>query len=74
MKITIKPKSEKDQARIKAILKATDIDFLEDVQDENLWNKISDEEKKSIELGLNDAEDGKFKPHSEVKKLYEKWL
>lgn len=38
------------------------------------WNEISDEEKESIEKGISDAESGKLKPHSEIRKKYEKWL
>lgn len=38
------------------------------------WINISDEEKKSIKRGISDAEKGKMKPHSEVRKIYEKWL
>ena len=38
------------------------------------WNEISDEEKESIEKGLSDAESGNLKPHSEIRKKYEKWL
>jgi hypothetical protein len=38
------------------------------------WNSISENEKKSIELGLKDAESGKLNSHSTARKLYEKWL
>ena len=38
------------------------------------WNEISNEEKESIEKGLSDAVSGKLKPHSEIRKKYEKWL
>ena len=38
------------------------------------WNSISDDEKQSIEKGIQDADSGKLKPHSEARKLYEKWL
>ena len=38
------------------------------------WNEISEAEKKSIESGLKDAENGKLKPHSDARKLYDKWL
>ncbi|MGM1055628.1 MAG: hypothetical protein ACQEWG_07085 [Bacteroidota bacterium] len=38
------------------------------------WEEISKEEKKSIEEGIKDADSGKLKPHSEARKLYEKWL
>lgn len=38
------------------------------------WNSISESEKESIEKGLNDADSGKLNPHSNARKLYEKWL
>lgn len=36
--------------------------------------KISEDAKKSIAKGIKQAENGELKPHSEVRKLYEKWL
>ena len=38
------------------------------------WNETSTAEKKSIEKGINDAENGKLTSHSNVKGIYEKWL
>jgi predicted transcriptional regulator len=38
------------------------------------WNGISEGEKGSIEKGIEDANSGNLRPHSEVRKLYEKWL
>lgn len=38
------------------------------------WNSISDEEKKSIEVGIKEANKGKLNKHSKARKLYEKWL
>ncbi|MEG1590072.1 hypothetical protein [Chryseobacterium sp.] len=38
------------------------------------WNSISVEEKKSIEKGIAEADENDVKPHSEARKLYEKWL
>jgi hypothetical protein len=38
------------------------------------WLELSNQEKDSIEKGIRDAENGKLNPHSEVKKLYDKWL
>jgi len=38
------------------------------------WNSISDEEKKSIEKGISEADQNDVKLHSEARKLYEKWL
>ncbi|MBP7500689.1 MAG: hypothetical protein KA796_12615 [Chryseobacterium sp.] len=38
------------------------------------WQSISEEEKKSIEIGISEADNNDLKPHSEAKKLYAKWL
>ena len=38
------------------------------------WNSILDNEKQSIEQGLQDADSGKLNSHSSARKLYEKWL
>ena len=35
---------------------------------------ISKNEQNSIDLGIEDANNGKLTAHSEVKKIYEKWL
>lgn len=38
------------------------------------WNSVSEDEKYSIELGLQDAKAGKLNPHSSARALYEKYL
>lgn len=38
------------------------------------WDSISDDEKKSIENGLNDADKNNLIPHVTVRKTYEKWI
>lgn len=38
------------------------------------WDTISDDERTSIEKGIVQADAGNLKPHSEARKLYEKWL
>jgi hypothetical protein len=45
------------------------------IQQENKdwWNSISENEKNSIDAGINDAEAGKLNDHSKARKLYEKW-
>ena len=43
-------------------------------ENKDWWNAISEDEKQSIERGLEDAESGKLNPHSTARKLYEKWL
>lgn len=43
----------------------------------NLQNRrkiVSEEERQSIERGLEDSKNGRVTPHSEVRKRYEKWL
>ena len=38
------------------------------------WHKISEEEKISIEKGIEEADQKKLEPHSTARKIYEKWL
>ena len=38
------------------------------------WNSISEEEKRSIEKGIAEADNEELKPHSEARQLYRKWL
>ena len=47
---------------------------LKNKESKDWWDETSDEEKESIEKELEDANSGKLKPHSEIRKKYEKWL
>ena len=47
---------------------------LREAEKTDWWKEISKEEKKSIAKGIQDADSGKLKSHSEAKKLYDKWL
>ncbi len=38
------------------------------------WDEISNHEKKSIEKGLKDLEEGKVHSHETAKKVYDKYL
>lgn len=38
------------------------------------WDKISEDEKKSIEKGILDANSGKLNAHDKARKIYGKWL
>lgn len=38
------------------------------------WHEISDAEIKSIEKGIQDADNGKLTSHVNVKEIYDKWL
>jgi predicted transcriptional regulator len=38
------------------------------------WNSIAESKKEAIERGIQDANAGKLNPHSEARKIYEKWL
>ena len=47
---------------------------LKNKESKDWWDETSDEEKKSIEKGIAEADENDVKPHSEARKLYEKWL
>ena len=72
--ITVNPKDKKELEKVIVFLEKNEVEFHESFLEDDENIAISDAEKKSIEVGLKDAEQGKFKAHSEVKKLYEKWL
>jgi hypothetical protein len=38
------------------------------------WKSVSEEEEKSIEKGISEADNGELKSQAEARKLYEKWL
>jgi hypothetical protein len=38
------------------------------------WDKITNEEKDSINQGLKDLQQGKVYPHDQIRKKYENWL
>tara|TARA_B100001146_G_C16201073_1_gene444700 strand:+ start:18788 stop:19021 length:234 start_codon:yes stop_codon:yes gene_type:complete len=57
-----------DESIIEKVMK------LRDSEKSDWWNELSKNERESIEQGIKDANDGKLKPHSEAKKIYEKWL
>lgn len=38
------------------------------------WHTISEPEQLSIEQGIEEAESEKLNAHSDVRKIYEKWL
>lgn len=41
---------------------------------EDWYNTLSKSEMESIDRGINDLKAGKVRPHSQVRKKYEKWL
>ena len=45
-------------------------------QDESVdwWTSVSEQVKLSIEIGIQDANNGKLEPHSSARRLYKKWL
>ncbi len=53
------------------------LDQISDIRAKDLkgwWSDISEEEKASITKGVEDADKGNLKPHSEARKVYGKWL
>ena len=43
-------------------------------ENKDWWYLLADNEKESIEEGLQDADSGKLNSHLNARKLYEKWL
>ena len=52
------------------------LEKLEDLKEKarDWWDEISESERDSIDQGIADAEVSKLNPHSEARKVYEKWL
>jgi len=61
----------KDKATLRLI---KELKEKSDSNQKDWWNSISSEERMSIERGLEDSENGRVTPHSEIRKRYEKWL
>ncbi|SFD05476.1 hypothetical protein [Algibacter pectinivorans] len=57
-----------DQSLIDKLMK------LRETEQADWWNDISESEKKSIEKGIEDADNKKLTSHSEVRKIYGKRL
>lgn len=58
----------KDESIIDQIMRLRRIDR------EDWFTAISREESASLEQGLKDVDSGKLRSHSEVRKLYDRWL
>jgi hypothetical protein len=43
-------------------------------ENKDWWDSLSENEKQSLDKGIFDADNGNLKPHSSVKKMYEKWV
>ena len=72
---------------INKITKLTEVRIMEEIQklldfeaDKNAtiqkdwWDEISDAEKKSIEIGIEQADAGKLNPHSQAREIYVKTI
>jgi predicted transcriptional regulator len=65
---------------IQWILNLDDADVLHSIKDlqsanqTDWWEDLNEEQKASIKTGLDDLEAGKVHPHSEVTKLFDRWL
>ncbi|MFL0162914.1 hypothetical protein [Aquirufa salirivi] len=64
----MKTESIKQSKKLELIPKSTNLNEF------TLLNKIYELENKSIEKGLQEAEDSKLNEHAKAKHLYEKWL
>lgn len=45
-----------------------------EIREEDWWNEISKEHQSSIKEAIKEADSGKVIPHSEMQKMYRKWL
>ena len=70
MTITINPKNKKELAKIKAILKAVEIDFVEEIDNLDWYGKLSDYQKKLIEEGEKDFKEGRVVSHEDFLKSH----
>ena len=43
-------------------------------ENKDWWDSISEDERKSINEGIKDADSGRLKSNSEARAIYEKWL
>ena len=53
------------------------LDKIAELKEQNAtdwWDDISQAERESIDIGIEQADAGKVNPHSDVRKLYDKWL
>lgn len=57
-----------DQALIDKLMK------FREKEKSDWWKEISIDEQNSIDKGIQDADNGKLTSHSNVKKIYDKWL
>jgi predicted RNase H-like nuclease len=51
------------------------LDKVSDLKEQSMrdwWNEISDAERESISQGIEDADAGRFRPHSDARAIYEK--
>jgi len=58
-----------------------DLNFLEKISDlisrenkKDWWDETSEAERKAIEKGIAQADEGKLNPHSKAREIYGKWL
>lgn len=48
--------------------------ILEIEQDEDWWDSMPDNVRKSVETAIKESDEGKTVPHEEVMKMYKQWL
>ncbi|MCF8426562.1 MAG: hypothetical protein K9I36_07505 [Bacteroidia bacterium] len=59
--------SEKLISRLKAVIK-------EETDTVDFWDELHDDIKAEVKVALTEIQEGKYTPHEEVMKDYEKWL
>ena len=64
MNLLLQTQEERVLAKLKKVFEEEETDW---------WSEISEEERKEIETGLNQADAGDLIPYAEVKKHFAKW-
>ena len=64
MNLLLQTQEERVLAKLKKVFEEEETDW---------WSEISEEERKEIETGLNQADAGDLIPYTEVKKHFDKW-
>ncbi len=59
--------SENLISKLKAVIK-------EETEEVDFWDELPDDIKAEAEVAITEIQEGKFTPHEEVMKQYEKWL
>jgi predicted transcriptional regulator len=62
------------QTKKESVLKKMKALFDEANQENDWWDKLTPDDKKAIENGIKQAENGELVPHDDAMNIFKKWL